>query len=143
MRSNQILKAKIKWSCRFEYIGAGYYFKLSESYSEDKNLSDIFKKFAKHELKHGIMFNSFYKKNYKTSLGKNLWLYLGKFTATVQRPIPIKWKLKILSSIEGLATKQIERIIQSGNPDPYMNLLKKILPDEVAHASIYRKLYPV
>ena len=54
----------------------------------------------------------------------------------------MKKTLKKLHLIESRAVKDIEQELLTGAPTPYLEILKKILPDEKAHARLYSQLYP-
>lgn len=143
MDNTNKIKSKVRWSCRLEYIGAGYYSKLSTRYNSNFELSDAFGRFAKHELKHGAMFGRYYRKEYGKKLNKDVWFTLGKGLAFSQFMLPLKWKLKMLHRLETAAVRDIEYALHSKKQNRYFEILETILPDEVAHAGLYRKLYPV
>lgn len=134
-------KKQIKLSYKVEMIGAGYYRGLAGQYSKkEPEIVRHLLEFGDNEYSHGEMF----KKCYRDSFGKDLsgekfWIAMGKFFTYVLYLMPLKSKLKSLASIEHLAVKMIEKDIASGVADPYVDIIKKILPDEKAHAAIYRE----
>ncbi len=138
---NQII-AKVKKSCRMEFMGAGFYGKLSNSYSDQPELSKTLKKFSKDEFKHGVMFARYYEKACGKKLGQQPWMTIGKIAAFFQFTVPLEKKLKKLHLIESRAVKQIEHELQAAEKTPYLAILEKILPDEVAHAKLYTEMYP-
>lgn len=139
--ANQI-KTKVKKSCRMEFIGAGFYRKLSNSYANQPELSKAFKKFSKDEFKHGVMFARYYEKECGKKLAQQPWMTIGKIAAFFQFTVPLEKKLKKLHFIESQAVKQIKVELQAKEKTPYLTILEKILPDEIAHAKLYTDMYP-
>lgn len=142
MNETNKIKSKVRWSCRLEYVGSGYYSKLSDSYKHKSELSDIFRTFAMHELKHGAMFGGYYRKEFGEKLNQNAWITLGKVVAFFQSMLPLKWKLKMLHRLETSAVRDIKSVLCLKERNRYLEILEKILPDEIAHAGLYRELYP-
>ncbi len=143
MNNGKKIESNVLRSCRIENFGAGYYSKLSDRYSNKQELSEIFKTFSKHELKHGAMFSTYYQKEYGKKINSSLWYSLGKISAFLQFLIPLRLKLKILCRVETAAVKQIKNELRRMKCGRYPEILEKILSDEIVHAELYGKLYPV
>lgn len=137
-----IMKIQLKWVCRVEYLGAGFYKSLSARYSNNPELSRVLDKFSKDEHRHGI----FFQKEYFEEYGKNImgapWAFTGKALAISQILLPLKFKLWMLSAIETLALKIMDKELKSETENRYRKVLKKIKKDEEDHAGFFYLMYP-
>ena len=136
-----MMKIQLKWACRVEHLASGFYHTLSKRYRKQAEVSQILSQFSKDELKHGLMF----KKGYRVEFGKKLivgpWVTLGKTLAFLQYPVPLRWKLKNLNMLESFAVKIMNHELNAKESNRYRDIVRRILPDEEAHAALYSKLY--
>ena len=137
-------KLQITKSFRMEMMGTGLYRSLSAQYRKrEPKLSERFWEFAGHEYMHGRFFSKHFQKTYGKELsGERFWIFLGKVTAFMMRPMPLKVKLRKLSTIESQAVARIEQVLKGEGDDGLHKIMKAILPDEKAHASLYREWFP-
>ena len=133
-------KSIIKKYYRAEFMGAGFYGQLAKS-SPDYKISTKVNKVAEDEYRHGVMFSRFYSKHYGGKSIPSLWLFLGKVAACMIFFIPFKLKIKVLSSIEEKATKQVAEALSRDIDADIAKLLKAITPDELRHAKLYESIY--
>ena len=136
-----IMNIQLKWACRIENIGSGFYDSLSTRYKKEDRLSKILGVFSRDELRHGAMF----RKGYLDECGKKLmvkpWVFFGKTLAFSQYLLPLKWKLRILSILESFAVTLMAKELRSGKTNRYRQILEKIKSDEERHAAFYHSLY--
>lgn len=138
------LKKQIRDSFKMEMIGTGIYRSLASQYREDENLRKRFIEFADQEENHGRMFKEYYKKTYGEKLRSGaFWLFTGKAAALAMRLIPLEKKLKKISAAERAAVKRIEEALASGEESGFHKIIKRILPDEKAHAALYNELFSI
>lgn len=136
------LKKQIKNSYKMEMIGTGIYRSLASQYRENENLKKRFIEFADQEEKHGRMFREYYKKTFGKKLKSgSLWLFTGRTAAFAMHFIPLEKKLKKIGAAETAAVKRIEEALASGEESGFHKIIKRILPDEKAHASLYGELF--
>lgn len=135
------LKKRIRTLCRLEYLGAGFYAYLAGAYKKDRELSKILKTFSAHEADHGTMFSSYYAEICGQPPKAGPWQMAGKIMAFCQCIVPLKWKLKMLERVESQGVKGIEQAVASGEQGKLVAMLEKILPQEKAHAGLYKRLY--
>jgi rubrerythrin len=134
------IKKRLSILYKVEMLGAAYYKALSEQYKNNTQVSGRLSDFAKHESNHGRMFAEAHMKLYgKAPGGEKFWPGLGKLLAIIFRLQPLRAKLKRLGRIEYMAVKQIEKELSSGKDNPYLEIARKILPDEKEHAAFYRE----
>ena len=122
-----------------EMIGTGCYETLARRYAgRNPELSERFRKMAESERSHGVMFQKCHAGLYGSEMsGEKFWLFVGKLSAVSQTLLPLRIKLKILSSVEKLAVKQIEAALVSGGKSEFHDIIRAILPDEKEHANLY------
>ena len=138
------LQEQVRKSFRSEMLATGLYAVLAEQYGKKKpQMGKIFKEASDQEYMHGKLFRQFSLKRFGTPPGnETLWIACGRFAARMMTPFPLKKKLKTLCSKEFEAVVTIGKAL-SGDPDPgFRKILTRILPDEEAHAAIYKKLFP-
>lgn len=138
------MKSKIKLSFRMELMGQGYYSKLADQ-CEKKNpeLAGKMRLFSRHEHKHSKLFSKLYAEIYGKRPGYEWpWRLSGKTMGIILRPLPLRFKLKRLSSIEKMAVRQIEKALENGQKGGYFDIIRAILPDEQMHAALFNEFYP-
>lgn len=135
------MKLQLKWACRIEHLGAGFYQSLSRRYRKNDHLSQTLARFSRDELKHGVMFGRAYQKEYGKNIMTSPWMFLGRALAFSQIVLPLRWKLKSLSNLESKALFLMNRELRSEKTNAYREILKKIRPDEERHAAFYDRLY--
>jgi len=136
------LEKKVKESFRMEMIGTGMYRALASQYREKPDLSSRFREYADQEEMHGRLFREFYRKNFKGEIGNGkFWLFAGRAAAFFMRALTLEAKLKRISAIESGAVRQIEEALSPGEDSGIFKIMRRILPDEKAHAALYRELY--
>ena len=137
------MKLPIWLSCRSELFGTGYYNGLSNQYGREyPELTKKFDEFAADEYEHSKLFNKCYSDLFGKNLGgERFWLGSGKCMAHLLFALPVDSKVKNMSHIELLGVKQLEKYIANEkNPYmPYMEAVKRILPDEKKHAEMYKE----
>jgi rubrerythrin len=137
------MKLKLRFFRAVELFATGYFRVLSAQYTGKH--PDIAKKlleFADNEYDHSRMFGKCYLDMFGKSPGREAtWIGLGKFQAFINRLLPLRLKIKIVCSLEDLAIRSILKEIESGESNKFIDVLKKILPDERKHAALYRMLY--
>jgi rubrerythrin len=133
------LKFQIKLSFRVELFGTGFYRTLSKQYNQKyPTLSKMLDKAAAQEYGHSKLFNACYHELFNKKLGaEKFWLGFGSSQSYLIFALPLSLKLKLAKLTELLAVKQFERDISSGDKNKYIEIVKKILPDEKDHAEIY------
>jgi rubrerythrin len=135
------LNSQIKLSFRVELFGTGFYRGLSSQYR--KKYPDLAKKlddYAAHEYEHSILFNKCYSDLFGKKLGgEGFWLGFGKCQSYLLFALPVSIKLKMAAQTEVLAIKMLEKDIATGQQNQYIEVAKKILPDEKKHAGIYKE----
>ncbi len=136
-----VMKLQLKWACRIEHLGAGFYMSLSRNYRKDNDLSQTLARFSRDELKHGVMFGRAYHKEFCHTIMTAPWTFLGRALAFSQIFVPLRLKLKSLSGLESKALFLMNRELRSEKTNPYRVILKKIKPDEERHASFYESRY--
>lgn len=138
------IKQQIARSFRMEMIGTGCYRGLSAQYlKREPKLGEKFREFAGHEYMHGTLFETYFRKTYgKDMRGEKLWISVGRLTALMMRLMPLKDKLKKLSTIESQAVAAIEKALAGSGDNGLQKIMKTILPDEKAHAGLYREWFP-
>jgi len=136
-----IMKLQLKWACRIEHLASGFYHSLSKRYWKKEELAKTLGRFSREELKHGVMFGKAYHEEFGKKLITNPWAALGKTLAFLQYFIPLRWKLKTLSAVESSALGLLKKELRSERTNRYRDILRKIQPDEVRHASLYSSLY--
>ncbi len=136
------LQKQVKESFRMEMMGTGIYRALSRQYRHDSHVSQRLKDFSDQEAMHGRLFQQYYRKTFgKTLRGEKTWLFVGKLVALMIRPMSLESKLKKIGAIENKAVKRIEDAVSTGEDNGYIKIIKRILPDEKDHASLYGELY--
>lgn len=135
------MKIQLKWACRIENIGSGFYGSLSSRYHKKEDLSKTLRMFSKDEYRHGAMFRKGYQDEYGKKLMVKPWVFCGKTLAFSQYLLPLKWKLKVMSGLESLALKQMNKELRSEKTNRYRRILEKIRPDEECHAAFYHSIY--
>lgn len=132
------LKPEIVRSFRMEMIGTGCYETLARRYAGRRpGLSERFRKMAESERSHGVMFQKCHAGLYGSEMsGEKFWLLVGKLSAVSQTLLPLGIKLKILSAVEKLAVKQIEKTLAGGGMSEFHAIMRSILPDEKEHAAL-------
>lgn len=135
------MKTQLRLSYKVEILGTGFYKSLGKQYGKKQpELAKKLNEFADHEYLHGVLFRQSYINLYGKNPGsEKLWLGIGKAMAFTFLPFSLKFKLKKLSLIEHIAVKQIERDLLKGEENPYLEIAKKILPDEKEHAKLYKE----
>jgi rubrerythrin len=133
------LKPEILRSFRMEMIGTGCYETLALKFAGSKpELSQKFRKMAESERSHGVMFQKCHKNLFGSEMsGEKFWLFMGKLSAVSQALLPLRIKLKILSSVEKLAVWQIDTMLSGGGTSAFHEILRSILPEEKKHAALY------
>lgn len=133
-------KLQIAKSFRMEMIGTGCYRSLSAQYMKhEPKLGEKFWEFAGHEYMHGRLFGKYFQNTYgKDIRGEKFWLFMGKFMAFMMRPLSLKAKMKKLSAIESQAVERIEKALTVSGDNGLQKIMKTILPDEMAHARLYK-----
>ncbi|MBK1813040.1 hypothetical protein JHL18_20660 [Clostridium sp. YIM B02505] len=133
-------QAEIRSSFRTEMFAFGLYTVLGNQYKSFKpNFGEHLKEAGKQEHMHGRIFRQFYKKQYNIDLKEEkLCIAFGKLMGYALTPMPLSKKLKMISDNEANVVVKIEKQITDGvdNKD-YLKVLKRILPDEIAHSKIY------
>lgn len=136
------LKKQVKESFRMEMMGTGLYRALSRHYRHNPHVSQRLMDFSEQEAMHGRLFQQYYRKTFgKTLRGEKTWLLTGRFVALIMRPMSLESKLKKIGTIENKAVQRIEDALSTGEDNGYIKIIKRILPDEKAHASLYGELY--
>ncbi len=137
-------KQQIMKSFRMEMLGAGLYRGLSCQYRKSEpRLSERFSAFAGHEYMHGRMFGKHFRTTYGRSLrGEKFWIFMGRVMAFMAGPMELRKKMKRLSTIESQAVADIEKSLAGSVDDGMHRILNTILPDEKAHAALYREVFP-
>ena len=94
------------------------------------------------QFEHGRLFNKAFTDRFGTKLGEEgFWLGLGKCNAYLMCCLPLALKLKVASLTEALAVKMLTKDIAAGPQNPYTEVAKRILPDEIHHAE-YTPILP-
>ncbi|HOP62403.1 MAG TPA: ferritin-like domain-containing protein [Spirochaetota bacterium] len=136
------LKKRIRESFRMEMIGAGLYRALATQYRNRPELKETFTEFAGQEEMHGRMFRELYRKNFGKRIGNGkFWMFTGRSAAYIMGPLPLEKKLKKLSSAESDAVKKIEETLAGECDTGLRKIIERILPDEIAHAALYGKIF--
>ncbi len=137
------MRLKVAKSFRMEMVGTGLYRALSSQYRKtEPGLSERFHTFAGHEYMHGKLFGKYFQKTYgKTLQGEGFWIFMGRVAAFMMRAMPLKKKMKKLSIIEAQAVADIEKVLAVSGDDRLNKIMKTILPDEKAHAGLYREVF--
>ncbi len=135
---------RITRSFRMEMMGTGLYRSLSAQYRKSEpELSRRFSEFARQEHMHGRLFEKLAQKTFGKPLrGDKFWLFMGRLTAFLMRPLSLKSKMKKLSAIESQAVADIEKVLSGSVDDGLRTVMKTILPDEKVHAGLYRQIFP-
>jgi rubrerythrin len=135
------LKFQIKLSYRVELFGTGFYDGLASRYRKKyPELSKKLHKYAVHEYKHSRLFNKCYADLFGKELGWEwFWRGFGRWQSYLLFALPVKLKLKMASLTEVLAVKQLERDVATGQKNKYIEIAKKIIPEEKEHANIYQE----
>lgn len=136
------MKIQLKWACRIEHLGSGFYSSLSNQYRKNREVSNTLEIFAKDEYRHGVMFGRAFQDEFGKKIMAGPWRICGRIMAFSQYLIPLRWKLKSLSHLESLALTQMNRELRSEKPNRYRTILKKIQADEQRHSAFYSSLYP-
>lgn len=134
------LKFQIRLSYKVELFGTGFYKGLSSQYKKKyPELTTKLDEAAAHEYEHSILFSNCYNDMFNKKIGgEGFWLGTGKCMSYLMYALPISLKLKNASGMERLAVKMLEKDIASGQENQYIEVAKKILPDEKKHADLYR-----
>ncbi len=136
------VKKEITRSFRMEMLGTGMYRALANQYRKNSDLSLRFLEFAEQEAMHGRLFRELYRKNYGGAIGGGkLWLAAGRIAALSMRFLPLRAKLKRIGAVEAMAVRQIEDALADGGDSGFHRVIRRILPDEKAHAALYGELY--
>ena len=137
------MRPKVARSFRMEMVGTGLYRSLSSQYRKKApELSQRFQTFAGHEYMHGRLFGRYFQKTYgKTLQGERFWIFMGRVAAFMMRAMPLQKKMKKLSIIEAQAVADIEKVLAVSGDDRLHKIMKTILPDEKAHAGLYREVF--
>jgi len=147
-RENEMdaLKKAIAKSFRMEMIGTGVYRSLAAQYRQSQpKLSGKFTAYAGQEYRHGRLFDRCHQKAFGKSIGGGLfWRFMGSGMALMMRVLPLKAKMKKLSHVEAQAVADIEKALTGGEgaDSGLVQVLRTILPDEKAHAALYRQWFP-
>jgi rubrerythrin len=138
------MQGLIAKSYRMEMIGTGVYRSLAAQYGKSRPaLGARFAAYAEQEFRHGRMFEQCHRKAFGKGLnGGAFWRFMGQVAAFTMRALPLKAKLKKLSRVESQAVADIEQALAGGNANGLEKVLKAILPDEKAHAGLYREWFP-
>jgi hypothetical protein len=140
------LKKAITKSFRMEMIGTGVYRSLAAQYRKSQpKLSDKFLAYGGHEYRHSQLFEQCHQKAFGKSIGGGVfWRLMGRGMALTMRALPLKAKMKKLSRVEAQAVADIEKALAGGGgaDNGLMQVLQTILPDEKAHAALYRQWFP-
>jgi hypothetical protein len=133
------MRFQLKLSYRVEMLGTGHYRSLAAGCEKKHpDLAKALKEYAEHEYEHGELFKKCYVDMYKKNpASEGFWLGVGKCMTAMSFALPLKLKLKNASLVEKLAVKQLERDIKTGAQNRYIEIAKKILPDEKKHADLY------
>ena len=136
------LKKQVKESFRMEMIGTGIYHALSRQYKKSPEISNSLKEFSQQEEMHGKLFKQYYKKTFGKSIkGESFWQFAGRAAAIVMRPLSLETKLKKIGAAESQAVFRIEKALAGGEDTGYHKIIRRILPDEKAHAALHGQLY--
>lgn len=138
------IKGLINKSYRMEMIGTGVYRSLAAQYSKRRpKLSAKFRAYADQEFRHGRMFDQCHRQAFGQNIGGGaFWRFMGRLAAFLMRALPLKAKMKKLSRVEFQAVADIEKALAGGDCNGLEKVLKAILPDEKAHAALYREWFP-
>lgn len=136
-----LVKIQLKWACRIEHLSAGLYSSFSKRYRKKENLSKTLEGFSNDEYRHGIMFGQAYQEECGKTLMIAPWAACGRTLAFSQLLIPLRWKLKIVGSIESLAVTLANLELRSEKANRYRTILREIKPDEERHANFYSEMY--
>lgn len=132
-------KKQVRSSFRSEMTGAGYYAAIAAQYGpRHSELGEMLRKASDDEHMHGRLFRQFYNSAFNSSPGnEKFWIAAGRLAAFLKRPVSLEKKLKELAAIESRAVKTIEAVLSGEADSPFHKILRRILPDEKHHASIY------
>jgi hypothetical protein len=122
-----------------ELIGKGTYSVYAAQCRKRRpEFSKMLDEFGDHEYKHALLFRDAYQQNYGKRLGaEGFWIGWGKAMAYSQYLIPMGIKLWFLERIEKSALTRGNRDLASGDKNPFLEVVEKILPDEEKHAEVY------
>ena len=136
------LQKLIRESYRMERIGTGIYRALAAQYQKRPELSQRFEEFSDQENMHGMLFQEYHRKTFgKAMKGERLWYLAGVAGAVSMRLLPLSVKLRIIGNAEIQAVAKIETALATGEESGFHKIIKRILPDEKAHAGLYAEIF--
>ena len=138
-------KKQLKVAFRMEMIGTGLYRSLAAQYGDRyPDLQAHFLKFSRDEHKHGKLFARLFLKTYGRRMhGETFWIVFGRGMGLAMRPLSLRKKMKKLSMIEAGAVERITQDLPVCENPGLARIMASILPDEKAHAGLYRQWFPI
>lgn len=129
------MKKKLLIAYVGEFIGGGFYLKLSELTRDNPEISTRLRATAGDEMRHGGYFNKCYQDVYGGKLfGRNALIKSGKMFAYASQLVPNKILFKMISQGEKAALVSLEKELKREPLNPYLEVAERILPDERKHA---------
>lgn len=133
---------KIKIQLLIAYIGenvaGGFYLKLADFNQHSPSLADRLRTTAGDEIRHGEYFNQCYEDLYGKKLNTRKGLMqAGKVFSYVSKIVPRDKLFNFISKGEKSAVIALEKEIATQPNNPYIEIAKRILPDERKHAEPY------
>jgi len=137
------MQTRIRRSFQTEMMAAGLYQTLAAQYVKSHpELSAMLKEAGQQEYRHGLLFARHYHDNYGGELtGERYWLKKGKMIGWLMMLLPLGTKIRKLCDKEAAAVQMIENELLDNQDSSYQQILKTILPDEQAHAGIYKQVF--
>lgn len=127
-----------------ENIAGGYYHQLSKHYAAEAALAKRLRKTAGDEIRHGGYFSQCHAEHYGAELGfRDSLIRVGRAAASVDRwlpqsLLPKQARFALIARGEAAAVKVLEQQLRDSGPNPYLDVVSRILPDEHDHAEPYR-----
>lgn len=144
MKATGTERKMVRKSFRMELVGAGMYESLAKQYRQHEQIGQKFLRFSGHESMHSRLFDEYHRKNYGDRLGgTRVWRGLGKITAIAMHPLSLEKKVKKICAIEHQAVHTIETLLARERDCGLYKIMKRILPDEIEHASLYGEIFLV